>query len=199
MNSINRIQEAAKFHHGRPSTPPEKNECLRRLRVGNIRSLLRYRYGPTLPDDDAGREDLRELLLAISIAPANANSKMKNAIEVHAPWMSETEAASLIEDINRTPEFQRWRTASDLGQRMQLTNHDRERLRLWTIQPVDMSAEQMAEHRRYKKMMRERNRRRKRGRQPREEYLAGSLSRQEPWKAEGISRRTWQRRRAKEA
>jgi hypothetical protein len=37
-------------------------------------------------------------------------------------------------------------------------------------------------------------RRRKRGRVTREEYLAGSLTRLKPWKAEGISRRTFYRR-----
>ena len=30
--------------------------------LGNIKCLLRHRYGHTLPDDDAGREDLFELL-----------------------------------------------------------------------------------------------------------------------------------------
>jgi len=38
-------------------------EMLRRLRLGNLRTLFRHRYGPTLPDDDAGRAELRELLL----------------------------------------------------------------------------------------------------------------------------------------
>lgn len=33
------------------------------------------------------------------------------------------------------------------------------------------------------------------GRISRKEYLDRSLSRLEPWKAEGVSRRTWERRR----
>jgi hypothetical protein len=32
---------------------------------------------------------------------------------------------------------------------------------------------------------------------PRAEYLACSFSRRKPWEAEGISRRTWERRRAR--
>jgi hypothetical protein len=42
---------------------------MRRLRLGKLRKLFRDRYGPTLADDDAGREDQHELLLPISIGP----------------------------------------------------------------------------------------------------------------------------------
>jgi hypothetical protein len=59
---------------------------LRRLRLGNLRKLFRDRYGPIFPDDDAGRADLQELLLPISLGP-HADIKMPNAIEVWAPWM----------------------------------------------------------------------------------------------------------------
>ena len=38
------------------------------------------------------------------------------------------------------------------------------------------------------------HKRRKAGVRPRTEYLAQSLSRVRPWEAEGISRRTWERR-----
>ena len=40
---------------------------IRRLRLGDVQKVLRQRYGHTLPDDDAGREDLRELLMPISL------------------------------------------------------------------------------------------------------------------------------------
>ena len=43
------------------------NENVRRRRLGDLRRLFRYRYGPVLPDDDAGRADLHELLLPISL------------------------------------------------------------------------------------------------------------------------------------
>ena len=42
-------------------------EIIRRLRLGDLQKFLRFRYGHTLPDDDAGREDLHELLLPISL------------------------------------------------------------------------------------------------------------------------------------
>lgn len=52
---------------------------MRRLRLGDVQKVLQHRYGHTLPDDDAGREDLRELLLPISLGP-EAGRKMENAI-----------------------------------------------------------------------------------------------------------------------
>ncbi len=42
----------------------------------------------------------------------------------------------------------------------------------------------------------EEGRRRDAGALPRQEYEARSLTRAKPWEAEGVSRRTWERRRA---
>jgi hypothetical protein len=47
----------------------EKLEILRRLRLGYLYRLIRDPNGATLPDDDAGREYLVELLLVISLGP----------------------------------------------------------------------------------------------------------------------------------
>lgn len=170
-------------------------ETLRRLRVGDIRGVLRARYGPILPDDDAGREDLRELLLPVSLAPFEASRKMRNMVEVLAPWMADTEATALIEDVIRTPIRYRCRTSTQIGEALQVCNAERERLRLWTIAPIDMSAEDMASQRKFKRRMRQKSRRRKLGLVSREEFLASSLNAQKPWQAEGVSRATWYRDR----
>ena len=73
-----------------------QSEMIRRLRLANLRKLLRDRNGPTLPDDDAGREYLLELLLPISVGP-HADVKMPNAIQTWAPWMQQDEATQLID------------------------------------------------------------------------------------------------------
>src|SRR5207248_1473750 len=86
------------------------SEMIRRLRLANLRKLLRDRYGPVLPNDDAGREDLLELLLPISVGP-HADIKMANAIEVWAPWMDKKEAEAIIDQINLMPLSQRKPTA----------------------------------------------------------------------------------------
>jgi hypothetical protein len=71
-------------------------ELLRRLLLGNIRCLLRHRYGATLPDDDAGREDLFEMLLQVSLRQKSPAKVMRNTIEVWAPWMDAAEAFELV-------------------------------------------------------------------------------------------------------
>ena len=178
----------------RVSFDHNRSEMMRRLRLGNLRKLFRDRYGPTLPDDDAGREDLRELLLPISVS-ANADIKMPKAIEVWAPWMQQQEAIALIDDINRTPRRQRMPTAKQLGKRLRVTNSERERLKLWTIAASDLTAQEVLAWRRTKAKARMRRLRQLHGRKPRAEYEAASLSRTKPWLALGISRRTWYRHR----
>jgi hypothetical protein len=113
---------------------PDADEMMRRLRLGNLTKLFQHRYGRELPDDDAGREDLRELLLVVSLGPhLDTEKAMQNIIETRASWMAADERFALIANIERTPTSQRKPTAKDLGERLRLTNAERERLKLWTI------------------------------------------------------------------
>jgi hypothetical protein len=82
------------------------DETIRRLRLGDVQKVLRSRYGHTLPDDDAGREDLHEMLLPISLGDG-ADRKMHHAIDLWAPWMDADERLALIDRVNRTPTYQR--------------------------------------------------------------------------------------------
>jgi hypothetical protein len=177
-------------------TGDSHSEMIRRLRLGNLRTLFRNRYGAILPDDDAGREDIRELLLPISVGP-NAEIKMRKAMEVWSPWLPLAEAAQLIDQINRTPIYHRKPNAQQLGFRQRVTNQERERLRLWTIAPYDMTEEGIREQRKAKDRERKRRLREKRGSKPRAIYEAESISKAKPWEQEGISRRTWYYRQQK--
>jgi hypothetical protein len=159
---------------------------IRRLRLANLRKLLRDRNGPILPDDDAGREYLLELLLPISIGPY-ADIKMPNAIEVWAPWMQKGEATQLIDHINRMPIWERKPTATTLGQRLALTNPDRERLKLWTIAPSDMGERGMAWWRKHKDKQRKHRLRQLNG----AKSQGTSISKSKPWLELGIKRSTW--------
>ena len=68
-----------------------KWERVRRLRYGHVLKLIRYRYGAAgVPDDEAGRPDLMELIWLASSAPAGANKKVRDCIELYAPWMDLT-------------------------------------------------------------------------------------------------------------
>jgi hypothetical protein len=172
--------------------PPD--ELMRRLRLGDIRKVLRDRYGPILPDDDAGREELLELLRPTSLHPNDPTIKMTNVIETMAPWMGKQETMELLDRMNRMPVYERKPSAKEIGRRLNVPNCRREALRLKTIAPADLDETELAERRKLRRRARDRERRRKKGVRPRVEYLAKSLSRQEPWLAEGISRRTWYRR-----
>jgi len=170
------------------------DEGMRRRRYGDLRRLFRDRYGPTFPDhDDAAREDLRELLLPISLSP-HADLKMRNAIEVWAPWVSEDEAQELVDDIKLSPRWERMPTAKKLGERLNLTYAQRAKLDIRTIRACDISEAGMALIRKQKKRQRDRLRRKLRGAKPRAEYLAASISQTKPWIAAGFNtRRTWER------
>jgi hypothetical protein len=74
-------------------------EQLRRNRLGDLWKLIENRYGSrVLPDDDAGRSDLFELLWVISLGERPA-AKMQNTIETAAPWLSAEEAESMVAHI----------------------------------------------------------------------------------------------------
>jgi hypothetical protein len=176
-----------------------KWETVRRLRYGDLLKLIRYRYGANgVPDDDAGRPDLMELLYLASMAPAGAEKKVRNNIELYAPWMQTDEVEALIQHLSLTPHYQKVRTAEELGRLLQLTNAERERLRLWRIRPVDMTAEQLAQQTKERERTRRAAQRRKKGIRTKEAYLAELANRPKPWLTEGISQRTWQRRVARQ-
>jgi hypothetical protein len=174
------------------SEPLTKNERIRRLRLRDIRNYLRGRYGHTLPDDDAGREDLRELLYPISVGP-NAAIKMPKAIEIWAPWMNPAEVGELIDQINQMPIWLRKPKGRELGKRLRVTNQMRQQWGLWTIKPCDLTDEQLAEWRK----ARDRERKRRKRQQTRAQYLAGftnSERQTHPWLALGIKRRAYYKR-----
>jgi hypothetical protein len=177
-----------------------KDEIIRRLRLGNLRTLFRHRYGTELPDDDAGREDLNELLLPISLGP-KPTKMMANEIDVFAPWVGSADVETIIDFINRLPISDRKPKAEALGKRLRLTNAEREWLRVWTILPCDISREDLAEQRKAKARARSKlyrqKQREKTGKPNRADYLAHSLTKTKPWKVEGISRATWYRQQSR--
>ena len=161
-------------------------EVMRRLRQGDIGTVLLDRWGATVPPDDAGRDDLRLLLLYVSAGP-NAFLNLPRTIEKWAPWMTPDEADELIDEVNRTPHLP---GARQLGQELGVTNAIRERLKVWRITACDMTASQRREWRRRKAKERDRRRRELRGIKPH----SNSIGRTKPWKLAGFKcRRTWER------
>jgi hypothetical protein len=179
-----------------------KDEQLRRQRLGDLRRLYQHRYRRTLfkfTDDDAGREDLRELLLVHSFH-YNPERMMRNAVENWAPWMDKIEAAQIIDDVNQTPEFLRKPSARELGDRLRLTDFERQQLAIGTIRPFDVTDEELAARRKAKDAVRKWRKRKAENKTPREAWLANCYSRTKPWekRKRPISRATWYRERAKD-
>ena len=165
-----------------------KWEVVRRLRYGALMKLFRHRYGYQFPDDDAGRDDLFVLLCVVSLAPSASDKKIAHTIEMWAPWMSADEAEIYVEHINRLTIYERMPAAKALGERLNLTNAERERLRLWPIKPVDMSVEQLIEQRKAKRP--------RTGDGSGDEPMGAKPKTvtAKPWEAEGIPRSTWYHR-----
>jgi hypothetical protein len=116
----------------------------------------------------------------------DARRRMNNVVETAmVPPLSKSEAESMIQDILDMPRQERMVSARALGNRMRLTNVEREKHKLWTIRPFDMTAKQLADQRRLKNKLRMRKRRSGKSRK-----RVGT-----PWVDLNISRATYYRRR----
>jgi hypothetical protein len=164
-----------------------------RLRSRDLETLFAFRWGNVLPDDDAGIGDAIILAHHVRNLRGDLRRNILASLMRWAPWLTPERANDIATEAIERP--RRWR-APTLGWRMQLTEADRAMLGITTIRAINCTDEQQAENRRAKSRQRTEAGRRAEGAVPRAAYLAAnSLSRQKPWEAEGICRRTWERRR----
>jgi hypothetical protein len=172
--------------------------AFRRLTVRQITRVLRDRYGTVLPDDDAGRDDLRLILGYLAHLP-NGTTKVEHFIDLWAPWCALGERELELREAHLKPPPRL--SADQLAERLGVTMELRTRLALTVIGAIDCDKQSRAARRKERRRIEARERmarlRRTRGAKLRAEYEAKSLSRTKPWEAEGISRRTWERRRNK--
>jgi hypothetical protein len=170
-------------------------EIIRRVILGELNRIFRDRYGPEFPDDDAGRDDIELLCKLHALHPTHGREKMKNAIEVWAPWMKKDEAELIMSDclVIDSRRIRPW--PNELRDKIGLSTIDYERLKAWHVPPIDKTLEELAEYRKAKRSTRAESTRRKAGAKPRSIYLSNSQSRLKPWESQGISRATWYRRR----
>jgi hypothetical protein len=162
------------------------------LPAGRVRDLVRFfafTYGAALPDDDGGRDDF----FILAHHAARLNGEPERNIRNHAwewcPWMPEAELDATVRRVLAKP--YKWRPDT-LGRKIGLRDSVRTLLGITTIRPIDVPPEQFERGRRERANA-------KRRKVTRAEYEANSLTKTEPWKAEGICRRTWERRRAQAA
>jgi hypothetical protein len=130
----------------------------------------------------------------VSTAISEPEKKMRHAIELWAPWMPADAAKEMMAFAMRLPRFERCPTSEELGERLCVTNDIRNKLKLWPFKPMDMSDDELKAQRKARTAARRRERARLKGVVSRAEYLV-SVQKPKPWEVEGMSRRTWYRRR----
>jgi hypothetical protein len=156
------------------------------LRLRNLENLFAYRYGPTLPDDDAGRSDL--YIVASHVLRFGAPEVHIPAwVRLWCPWLGEEECAKLIADVKRERKY--W-DADALGEELNLTDDVRTALEITTIGAVDCSKAKRVRRAKSNDAHYQRVKRAEAGAKPQ----AMSTERTAPWKDLGISRRTYYRK-----
>lgn len=158
-------------------------------RITELTRLYADRYGPTLPDDDAGLDDAR-IIVRHMLHAGDPHRAHRWLIE-HTPWMPAPEREMVIRNAGSRAKLPK---ADTLARRLGLTFADRQRLNITTIGAIDADAEARKWLRRERDRQRKAARRRARGARPRHEYEGNSVSRLKPWLTLGISRATWYRR-----
>jgi hypothetical protein len=164
------------------------------LRLHDLAKIFRARYGDVLPNDDAGRDDL---LVAVHhlASLAHPRGHITSWLNLWAPWLTLAEHKAIIGEAIANP--QKWK-ADALAWRMRLTKEDRRMLGITTIGAIDENKAARTKRRRALDRQRKENARRAKGVKPRKAYEGQSTSKAQPWKAEGISRASWYRRKADE-
>lgn len=165
------------------------------LRIADLSTIFRSRWGVVLPDDDAGRDDIKLAVdhLAALAHPARAITRW---LETWGPWLTLAEHRQIIADGIAN---QRHWKADALAWRLRLTREERRMLGITTIGAIDHGKAARTKLRRDRDKARKAAKRRAAGSVARSEYEGGSVEKTKPWIAEGISRRTWYRDRAARA
>jgi hypothetical protein len=146
------------------------------LRIAQLRRLFTARYGRTLPDDDAGRDDAFIMACHLVMRP-EADRRIPAWLSLWAPWMPQDEVRAFTTKIIAKP--LRWR-ADTLGKRLSLIEAERSRLKITTIGAVDLTKEQRKARRRMRDRLIKEARRRSTGTKLRSAYEANSLTRTKP-------------------
>lgn len=161
-----------------------------KLRLRSMERLFAKRWGPTLPDDDCGRDCL--VVAADHIVQyGNPLKHIPAWVALWAPWLTSDELALLIDNAISRRKY--W-SAAALGRELRLTEEERRILKITTIRPYNVTKAGMVKKARFHKRASDTARRRRAGAVPRADYEGQSAARNKPWEALGISRATWHRR-----
>jgi hypothetical protein len=152
------------------------------LRVKELRRVFKHRYSGMLPDDDAGRDDVRLMFDHLAFC-RNASFLMEDFAAQWAPWLSSSERDSMMADAadnGRLP------SADAVAHRLQMDFAMRTALDLRSIGSVDVDWQGREDVRKLCRMFEARQRRA--DRQPAQRLLANGrpAGYREPGRADAI-------------
>jgi hypothetical protein len=160
------------------------------FRMAELFRFFNWLYGKApLPNDDAGRDDIK-LLFQVLSTTHDAARRMVDVARTWAPWLPADEFAALVDDVVAHP--RRFR-ADTIAARLGITAAIRELLDLRTIGAIDKPAEQRRKERQEMQRLDKEEKRRAAGALPIEQARMIRAGRK-PWIAAGMSRATWYRR-----
>jgi hypothetical protein len=161
-----------------------KRGLIPNLRKRELELLFVERWGKQLPDDDAGRADLR--LMADHLAQLGKNH-ITAWVNVWAPWLTDDELDGLIALVGPG---KHWK-ANALAKELNLDDATRTRLDIRTIGAVDRTKAKRAKRCKKRKTAAEAARRAKAG----AASHATSAAQLKPWIALGYSESTYYRKK----
>jgi hypothetical protein len=164
------------------------------IRMAELLRVFRHAYaGEQLPDDDDGRDSLK-LAFQVLSTTRDAQRRMVDLARTWAPWLPPAELEALADEVAAHP---RRFKADTVAARMGITTEIRAMLDLRTIGAIDKPAAVRAVERQEAQRLAKEQKRRAAGIPTLAAARAQRASRQ-PWRAAGISRSTWYRRRQAE-
>lgn len=183
----------------------QHNRTVQRLR--EIERIVKDRWGAVPDTDDANMIlDQVSCCLFSMIWKKTGRRPTLNFLADRLKLWCEALAPDISADLcwkvaNATLQMPRLDNADTCAARLRLSYEERARLRITTIGAYDADKPERQRRRKIRKRDRDRQRaaqkRLERGAVSREEYLATSLSNTQPWQKLEMSRRTWERHRAR--
>lgn len=163
-----------------------------RVRLGHVRKVVleKFRCDTNLSDRD--RSWIIEALLHAqrAVDAPRTLKKTSSWSAEHLPWATPKEILLEWDGMKRSAPMR----ASDYGQALQLTDQERERLKVWRIYPIDMTYEELQARSKARKRERDRGRKRRARAAAGAKKRPTSLAKSKPWEAMGVSRATYYRR-----
>lgn len=181
------IEAHIRIARRRHSRTRPKAFTLGTLRLSELYKVIAHLGGSTLPDDDYGRDVVREVLNQLALEGATPDELRQCGFDLLPETYDDDTLDGVIEDIGKGKR----RNADAVARALGIDFKTRVALDLRTIGAVDMSKKRREALFAQKHAADKRWKREKAGAKPH----AKSSSQTQPWEAEGVNRRTYSARK----